>query len=219
MTEARPIASSPTRLSRNPPPITMRSVSRQPLSLRKRRMTRASSCAKSSIAPRTMPAASGSPSASRPSSCLLADLVARLVAERILAGLAQRLAPVLDDSAECVLAGAVADEAFIVARRHVVAVDLDRRQALRAMGRERRCHSRLFRHGIPAISALPTTGKQRKSFSGPRSAAPRARARAPGRRQTASPPRTTISAPAGPTASAAAGRAATSGSARGRDRR
>ncbi len=59
----------------------------------------------------------------------LGDLVARLVAERVVAGLAQRLAPVLDDVAERALAGAVADEAFVVLQLDVVAVDLDRGQA------------------------------------------------------------------------------------------
>ena len=64
---------------------------------------------------------------------LLGDLVARLVAERIVAGLAQRLAPVLDDVAERALAGAVADEALVVLQLEIVAVDLDRRQAGRAV--------------------------------------------------------------------------------------
>ena len=96
-------------------------------------MTSASSWEKSSIAPCTMPAASASPLASRSSSVLLGDLVARLVAERIVAGLAQRLAPVLDDVAERALAGAVADEAFVVLQLDVVAVDLDGRQAGRAV--------------------------------------------------------------------------------------
>src|SRR3954471_17162627 len=61
-TAARPTASSPMRLSRKPPPTAMRSVSRQPLRRRKRRITVASSWAKSSIAPWMTPAASGSPS-------------------------------------------------------------------------------------------------------------------------------------------------------------
>ena len=88
-------------------------------------MTSASSWEKSSIAPCTMPAASGSPLASSVVELLLANFLARLVAERIVAGLAQRLAPVLDDVAEGALAGAVADEAFVVLQLDVVAVDLD----------------------------------------------------------------------------------------------
>src|SRR5262245_4555143 len=71
MTAARPMMSSPTRLSRKPPPTTILSVSRPDLSLRKRRVTSASSCAKSSIAPCTTPAASGSPSVSSESSFFL----------------------------------------------------------------------------------------------------------------------------------------------------
>ena len=89
---------------------------------------------------------------------LLADLIARLVAERIVAGLAQRLAPVLDDVAEGALAGAIADEAFIVARGRVVTVDLDRRQALAAVGSEPVRRSVFVRHGIP-----PRSLRQRES--------------------------------------------------------
>jgi hypothetical protein len=44
------LASSPTRLPAKPPPITMRDASFQPLSLRKRRSTTASSCANDSMA-------------------------------------------------------------------------------------------------------------------------------------------------------------------------
>ena len=45
-TDVRPMASSPMRLSRRPPPTTMRSVRRQAFSLRKRWTTAASSDAK-----------------------------------------------------------------------------------------------------------------------------------------------------------------------------
>src|SRR5262245_142243 len=67
----RPMVSSATLLARKPPTTTIRSVSRHALSLRKRRMTRASSCAKSSTAPCRTPAASGSPCASSESSFFL----------------------------------------------------------------------------------------------------------------------------------------------------
>ena len=87
-TAARPIASSPTRLSRKPPPTTMRSVSRQPLRRRKRRITSASSWAKSSIAPWTTPAASGSPSTRSLSSFFFEISSARRLAERVVADLA-----------------------------------------------------------------------------------------------------------------------------------
>jgi hypothetical protein len=70
---------------------------------------------------------------------LLAQLLARLVAERVLAGFAQRLAPVLDDIAEGALAGAVAEKAFIVLELDVVAVDLDQGEAGGAMRRNSRC--------------------------------------------------------------------------------
>ena len=60
-------------------------------------------------------------------------LFARLFAERIVAGLAQGLPPVLDDVAERALAGAVADEAFVVLQLDVVGIDLDGRQARGAM--------------------------------------------------------------------------------------
>src|SRR5262249_7931150 len=59
---------------------------------------------------------------------LLADLVGRLVAKGVLAGLAQRLAPAVEDLAEGALAGAVAEKAVLVLQFEIEAVDVDRRQ-------------------------------------------------------------------------------------------
>ena len=75
---ARPTASSPTRLSRRPPPTTTRCVPFQDSSRVNRRSTAANSCAKSSTAVCTIPASSGDPScSSRSSSDLLMSLLAR----------------------------------------------------------------------------------------------------------------------------------------------
>src|SRR5262249_50172727 len=56
---------------------------------------------------------------------LPADLLARLVPERIVAGFAQRLAPALEDRAERALVGAVAEQTFVVLQFDIVAFDLD----------------------------------------------------------------------------------------------
>src|SRR4051794_32944382 len=64
---------------------------------------------------------------------LLADLVRGLVAERILTGLFQRLAPAVQDLAERALAGAVAQKPFVVLEFDIEAVEVDRRQARRTM--------------------------------------------------------------------------------------
>ena len=118
------------RLSRKPPPTTMRSVSRQPLRRRKRRITVASSWAKSSIAPWMTPAASGSPSTRSLSSFFLLISSARRLAERVLADLPQPLAPIIEDRPEGAVARAVADEALLVAQLDIVAVDDDGRQVI-----------------------------------------------------------------------------------------
>src|SRR5712671_2925919 len=56
---------------------------------------------------------------------LLADLVGRRVAERVLAEPRQALAPIGEDLGEGALAGAVADEAVRLAQRGVIGVDAD----------------------------------------------------------------------------------------------
>ncbi len=136
MTAVRPIASSPMRLWRSPPPITMRSVFFHSFSRRKRRITEANSCENSSIAPWTMPAASGSPSASTLSSCFLLIVLRRRIAERIVAGLAQPLAPVVEDRLERALAGAIADKAFGGAHVRVVGVHGHAAQLFRAVSQQ-----------------------------------------------------------------------------------
>jgi hypothetical protein len=69
---------------------------------------------------------------------LFAELLTRLVAERVLASLAQGLAPVLDYGTEGTLAGAVADEPLVVLQFDIVTVDVDPRQPRGAMGGNRR---------------------------------------------------------------------------------
>ena len=59
---------------------------------------------------------------------LLADAVAGLVADRIVAVVAQALAPILQDGPEGAVAGAVAQEPFLVAELDIVAVDRDGRE-------------------------------------------------------------------------------------------
>lgn len=69
---------------------------------------------------------------------LPADLIARLVAERVIAGFSQGFAPFLNVLAECTLGGAVAEETFVVLQLNVIAVDVDQRQPTGAMGRDGR---------------------------------------------------------------------------------
>ena len=63
---------------------------------------------------------------------ILGDIVGRCLAERILAGFAQRLAP-HPGCLERALAGAVAEKAVVVLQFDIVAVDVDRRQAFGAV--------------------------------------------------------------------------------------
>src|SRR6185437_9862203 len=60
---------------------------------------------------------------------LLADVLGRLVAERIPARLEQGLAPLVENVPEGGLAGAVAEKAFLVLELDIEAVDVDRRKA------------------------------------------------------------------------------------------
>ena len=64
---------------------------------------------------------------------LLADVLARFVAKRVLAELSQRLSPILKDGAERAFAGSIPDEAFIVFQFDIVGIDIDGRQVLRPM--------------------------------------------------------------------------------------
>src|SRR5262247_3755876 len=96
---------------------------------------------------------------------LFADVLGRLVAERIFSGLAQRLAPFLENFAEGPLAGAVAEKAVLVLHLDVVAVDLDRRQAVGAVRHQG--FGRGIRHDdlVPLVSREPSsTGAAGESF-------------------------------------------------------
>src|SRR6476646_2469542 len=66
------------------------------------------------------------------------DLAAGLIAERIVAGLAQRLAPAIEDLAERPLTGAVAEQAVLVLQFDVIAFNLDGGEAGSAMRRNAR---------------------------------------------------------------------------------
>ena len=77
---------------------------------------------------------------------LLGQLLARLIAQRIIAGFAQRLAPILDDLPERALTGAVADKTLVVFDFDIVAVEVDLRQPAGAMRRDLRRGDSLFGH-------------------------------------------------------------------------
>src|SRR5262249_25827017 len=79
----------------------------------------------------------------------LADLVGRQIAEGILAALAQGFSPAVEDLAERALAGAVAKKALLVLQLDVVAVDLDRWQAARAVVSDARGRCDVVSHGSP----------------------------------------------------------------------
>src|SRR5258708_6908458 len=80
---------------------------------------------------------------------LLADLVRRLVTERILVRLAQRLAPFVENLAKRPLAGAVAEKTVFVLQFEVETVDLDRRQPGCAMAGDTRRRHDVVSHGCP----------------------------------------------------------------------
>ena len=98
----------------------------------KRRMTVASSCANSSIAPWMMPA-SGSPSTKSLSSFFFE--MSRLgVSPSGSSPTCSSRAPTLEDRPEGAVARAVADEALLVAQLDIVAVDDNRRQVIGPVG-------------------------------------------------------------------------------------
>ena len=76
----------------------------------------------------------------------LREHAARLVAERVVADLAQRLAPAFDELAERAFAGAVADEALVILELDIVSLDLDRGQHCAAVPRECRSDECLISH-------------------------------------------------------------------------
>src|SRR5262249_52308103 len=74
---------------------------------------------------------------------LPADILAGLVAEWVIAGLAQWFAPPLEDHPERALIGAVANQTFVILQFDVVTVDFDLREGGGAM-----------RHNAPRNRAL-----------------------------------------------------------------
>jgi hypothetical protein len=80
---------------------------------------------------------------------LFADILAGLVAERVLAILAQWFAPVFEDFAKRALGDAVAEKSLVILRFQVVAVDLDRRQAWAAVDWQIGQRRGLVGHGAP----------------------------------------------------------------------
>jgi hypothetical protein len=65
-----------------------------------------------------------------------AEFLGRLVAEWIVAVFAHDLAPIIQDGAKCFLAGAVAQESFVVPALDVVAVNVHCREAARSVRRQ-----------------------------------------------------------------------------------
>ena len=120
--DARPIANSPTRLARMPPPTTTRSVPCHAGSSRSRPATSARDCANSSTTPCTSPA--GLPIAFRQHLVELAavDRVGRRFAERVLVRVLQLGAPMVEDRLEGAAARLVAEEAVAGAELGVVIV-------------------------------------------------------------------------------------------------
>ena len=96
---------------------------------------------------------------------LLGDLARRLVAKRILADVAHRLAPGVDEFPKRAFAGAIADEAFVVFQLDVVACDRHGRQPLGAMRQgDGRC-CRLFWH--PTLTRRKEKGSSRRGAGNP----------------------------------------------------
>src|ERR1700752_2343237 len=88
---------------------------------------------------------------------LLADLVGGLVAKRVLAGLAQRLAPAVEDLAEGALAGAVAEKAVFVLQFEIEAVDVDRRQPTSPVAGDPGGGNEVLSHDFPARNECEET--------------------------------------------------------------
>src|SRR5262249_25185659 len=78
---------------------------------------------------------------------LLAELIGGLLAERVVADLAQAVPPPVEDRAECAVARAIADEPLAVAQLGVVGVDRDGGQLAQAV--DDRGLPRRLAHGRP----------------------------------------------------------------------
>ena len=79
----------------------------------------------------------------------LGDFLGGFLAERILAGFLQRLAQIIQDLAECALAGAVAEKAVIVLQFNIEAVDVDGRQPRAAVTGNARGRDNIVCHFAP----------------------------------------------------------------------
>jgi hypothetical protein len=77
---------------------------------------------------------------------LLGQHVAGLIVERVMAEVAQWLAPILDEGAERALAGAVAHEALVILELHIIVRDLDGGQPGGAVGSQCRHDRPLIGH-------------------------------------------------------------------------
>src|SRR5215510_8692827 len=98
---------------------------------------------------------------------LLADLVGWLVAKGILAGLAQRLAPAVEDLAKGALAGAVAEKAVLVLQFEIEAVDVDRRQPTSPVAGDPGGGNEVLSHDFPGPKRMRrTTGMEPIGFMG-----------------------------------------------------
>src|SRR4051812_38653238 len=91
---------------------------------------------------------------------LLADGLAILVSERILAGFAQRLAPAFQDLAEGAFGGAIAEEAVLVLELDVETVDLDRRQPRCAVAGDARGGHDVVGHIFRSLRVRGTTADE-----------------------------------------------------------
>ena len=117
-------------------------------------MTTANSCEKSSIAPCTIPAASGSPRASNSSSFVFVSSSLSSSPSGSSPALRKAVCGVLDHVPKRALAGAIADEALVVLELDVVAVDVDGGQPPRTVSGDGRQDSKLvLTYSIPIACA------------------------------------------------------------------
>ena len=165
----RAIASSPSLVSRKPPPTTMRSVLAQALVFEEATGDMGEFLRELLDRAVHHGGRLGVVADQHVVERLLADLLRRHVAERVLAGLAQRLAPAVEDLAERALGGAVAEKPFVVLQFDVEAVDIDRGQARSAMMGDARGGNDVVSHAVPALPCcLPggTTAREPIGFTG-----------------------------------------------------
>src|SRR5436309_474346 len=143
-TALRPIANSPIRLLRKPPPTTRYSVSRHSFNLRKRRITVVSSWANSSTALCTTPAALGSPSMRSSASFFL--LIFSLGVSPS-GSFLKRLAPFVEEFPEGTLARLISDKARRILDLDIITLHLHARQHQGTMLWKLRKFGVVFGHG------------------------------------------------------------------------